>query len=183
MKLIILILLSSSLSWAQPTANVGGAMLLSLNAGIFSQESTEGTTETKLTVTNADANLGYMFASGIYLGAFYGSKNQESGTTKPSASHYGGTLGLYSGGWFLNAHYLTGGKLLKTAADTNWEEGTGGQADLGYQMRVGGPFFIGLQITYRSMTYEKKLVNEVEVIGDPIKIDEIFPAMRLTFIF
>lgn len=171
-------------TWAQSTENsTSGAFLLSTNVGFSGEESTEGDSETKSMVTHGDVNLGYIFSSGIYLGAFYGSKNQETDTTKPKGTHYGATLGLISGGWFFNAHYLTGGKWGETSNDTNWDEGTGAQADIGYMMRVTGPLFLGLHLTYRSITYDKKIVDDVEVIGDPLKITEFFPAMRISLIW
>lgn len=179
----LLLVASTSFAQQQAAAEPGGAFILSTNVGVFSQQSTEGTSESKLSVTNGDVNLGYLFSSGFYLGAFYGSKNQETDSTKPRGSHYGGSLGIYSGGWFLNGHYLTGGTLEKTSTDTSWEEGSGYQVDLGYQMRVAGHFFVGLQLSHRSLTYEKKLVDEVEVIGDNLELSDLYPAIRITFIW
>lgn len=171
-------------SWAQNReSSPSGAFLLSTNVGFSGEQTTEGDTETKSNVTHGDVNLGYIFSSGIYLGAFYGSKNQETDTTKPKGTHYGASLGLISGGWFLKAHYLTSGKWGETSGSTNWEEGTGAQADLGYMMRVTGPLFLGLHLTYRTITYDKKIVDEVEVIGDPLKVTDFFPAMRITLIW
>lgn len=180
----LLVIFFTLSTWAQNMENSSsGAFLLSTNVGFSGEESIEGDSETKSMLTHGDVNLGCIFSSGIYLGAFYGSKNQETDTTKPKGTHYGGTLGLISGGWFLNAHYLTGGKWGETSNDTKWDKGTGAQADLGYMMRVTGPLFLGLQLTYRSLTYEKKLVDDVEVIGDPLKITEFYPAMRITLIW
>ena len=183
-SLCLLTLAFSVNSWAQKVeSSSSGAFLLSTNIGFSGEESTEGTSKSKSMVTQGDVNLGYAFSSGIYLGAFYGSKSQETDTTKPKGSHYGGTLGLISGGWFVNAHYLTGGQWGETSGNTSWDEGTGAQVDLGYMMRVGGPLFLGLQLTYRSLTYEKKIVNDVDVIGDPLKVNEFYPAMRISLIW
>jgi hypothetical protein len=183
-SLCIIVMFFASNAWAQKMENSSsGAFLLSTNVGFSGEESTEGNSESKSMVTHGDVNLGYIFSSGIYLGAFYGSKNQETDTTKPKGSHYGATVGLISGGWFLNAHYLTSGKWGETSGNTNWDDGTGAQVDLGYMMRVTGPLFLGLHLTYRSITYDKKIVDDVEVIGDPLKVSEYFPAMRITLIW
>jgi hypothetical protein len=176
------LMLIAPLSWSKGESSQG--ILLSTNLGLFNQTEEEGATKTELNVMNSDVNLGIVLSSGLYLGGIYGSQNNDDGSQKPQASHYGASLGLITGSWLLNLHYLMGGELKKQAANTNWEECSGLQADLGYLMNVAGPFYFGWQLSYRSLKYEKKMVNAVESVGaEALERVEYFPSIRLTFIW
>lgn len=165
-------------------AGGGSGILMGVNLGAFHQTEEEGAAKSEFTFSNTDANIGVVLGSGLYIGGIYGSQSEDNGTLKPAYTHYGATLGYFSSSWFVQAHYLMGGEVKKQAANTDWEEGAGSQVDLGYFMNVSGPFYAGVQLSYRSMKYEKKLVSGVESVGaEALERSEYFPSFRLTLIW
>ncbi|MEK6774048.1 MAG: hypothetical protein AABY64_08910 [Bdellovibrionota bacterium] len=177
----------SSQGWARSSG--GDGVLLSLNP--FYQTISDdggGATTTSYTETKMDVNLGYQMATGLYLGALYFT---DTTTTSPvssgaatSGSGYGVSVGYLKNGWFGHLHYiLSADKDDNTADADKWSKGTGIQADVGYMMAVSGPFMLGVELAYRSLSYTTNTVAAVDSTAFTRKASEVTPKIRLTFIF
>lgn len=173
---LTLVLLMSTSAWAQRGGKGSGTML-SLNWSMFSQETEFGSAKSEYAVTNIDGTLGYIFSSGLYLGGIFNSTTVDTGD-KITGSHYGVSVGYVRSGWLIHAHYLLGGTVDDDAGG-DLEKGAGYQVDLGYNFNLGGAFFLGPQITYRTMEYEFKDV----ATDEKLEKTDMFPSIRLTFIW
>lgn len=118
---------------------------------------TLGTGENAMTILNVKA--GTMVAGGIYVGGIYDSRTDESSGSKTERTGYGATIGYHSNGWFLDGSFLISSSI-KTSGGTMVDGGTGYGIDLGRNFDVMSNVFLGLQISYKSISYTK--VNGAE---------------------
>ncbi|MBN8542281.1 MAG: hypothetical protein J0L82_17960 [Deltaproteobacteria bacterium] len=114
--------------------------------------STLGTGENSTHLLNLKA--GAMVASQIFVGGIYDSRTDESSGSKTERTGYGATLGYHSNGWFLDGSFLFSSSI-KTPGGAMIEGGTGFGIDLGGTFDVMSNVFVGLQMSYKSISYTK----------------------------
>ncbi len=119
--------------------------------------------------TIIDITAGYARSNGFYLGGIYstGSGNNEH-------SHMGASLGYMKNGWNLVAHYLLGGTT--SLGGTEYKEGTGTQIDVGRVFKTDWPFFFGVQMSSKDMTYKSKIAG-----GSDVKFSDLYPAIKIAY--
>lgn len=118
--------------------------------------------------SKADFNLlyfGRVGNGGPALGFHYLAESRNDVEFETGKS-YGLSLGYYwNQGWFLLGHYDFFAELGRLT------DGHGPQIDFGYLEHLGGHFHIGLQVSYRSMNYDTK------------RIQETYPSLTLMHLF
>lgn len=145
------------------------------------KQEVDGTTTVDTARKAYDFRLGWTHNSGLYLGGLYTMTNTTSGDDEDKMTGFGPTLGyVHSYGfyalftYFVSAEYKT---------DTSkYVDGMGPQIDIGWVFPLTGNFYIGPQMSYRSVGYDK-----VEVSGTSVATDtthsNISPYLTLWFKF
>lgn len=147
-------------------------VLLGVNAFVYNQKVEANGVSSEGNTAIYDVKLGYLPGSGLYLGGIYTSRN-HSGSLSDSGSATGVSVGyMGEAGFYLMGHYYF------TATNGDLKSGSGYQADFGYLAMVSGPFHVGTELTYRSLTYKK--VNDIDF---ETKNTELFPMLTVAFIF
>ena len=174
-KLIILsvILLTTAMAEARGGGSSGSSgVLFDVNAFVYNSKAKDDNSSSESNTMIYDLKLGYLPGSGLYLGAIYTSRN-HSGTLSDSGSATGASIGYFGdSGFYGMAHYYF------TATNGDYSDGTGYQADFGYLTEVSGPFHVGVELTYRDLTYKK--LNGASANHE---LTEMFPMLTLGFIF
>lgn len=138
-------------------------------------------TKDEITETYYDVRLGYVLPSGLYFGGIYSGMTRDRSNNEYKRSSYGGSLGYYQAGWFLMLHYFITSEY-EIAADTKYIEGSGFQGDVGYWFNMASQFYIGPQLSYRTLSYDKIESNGVEASSD-LKSTDLLPFISLALIF
>ncbi len=115
------------------------------------EDEVEGVAAGESELSSYDLKLGYVHASGLYLGGMYqmSKRNDDKGfAAGPTLgfSHYSGFYALFT--YFLVAEH-------DNSAPTKLTDGMGPQVDIGWVFPITHMFFIGPQMSYRSITYDK----------------------------
>lgn len=165
----------------------GDGVLLSLNP-MYKTQKVEINSAASIDVktTLMDINLGYQMGNGLYLGLLYITDSSDSAGTKSTTTGYGPSVGYMKNGWFVHGHYILASENDLNTADAaldKWKKGTGIQADFGYMAMISGPFYLGIQMTYRTLEYKTYETGGVDSTAFTFKATEMMPKLRLTFIF
>lgn len=139
---------------------------------------TNGATTTDGKTVSYDLKVGYVHPSGLYLGGMYAiTKFDDNGGYAA-----GPTLGYshYSGFYALFTYFLTAQQ--NTASNSKLTSGMGPQIDLGWVFPITSVFFIGPQISYRSIGYDKLESSGVSASTDQ-SLSQIMPFVSLWFRF
>lgn len=183
LSLILGFVLLSGPTWAQRS---GESWVFSANfSKIDTETETENSTSSENKVTHLDWTLGYVLSSGIYVGGIYSTSSQtlDGATDDPQTTRMGVSLGyMASNGFFIQGHYFLQAKIQDAVSAGDRTHGTGTQFDLGYNVNISGPFYLGAQITRRSVEYTKVKTASGSTSQDHT-VEELYPAIRLTFIF
>jgi hypothetical protein len=179
-----LLILSSHVAQARGFEGASGWMLSANVAPFQTKNETGSTVNQDFSVSGLDANFGLIMESGLYLGVLYGSStvDDQALSTKPSLAHYGASLGFHSGGFFIHGHYLASAEIKKATATSDRTDGTGTQFDVGYIVNISGPFFLGGQVTSRTLEYKTLKTGSVEATSAH-KVVDLYPSIRLTLIW
>lgn len=127
-----------------------GASILKLDT------KTEGPNFT--TIDNAttllDAKIGYVMSNGLYIGAIYNMRTDETNGSKQERSGYGATVGYHVNGWFIDGTYFLN-STFKFAGGSELSGGSGFGIDLGHNFDIATNVYLGVQLSYKSFTYTK----------------------------
>lgn|GEM_PF-3259786 len=157
--LILAITGSLLLSSSQALAAMGGSgsdnVLFGLSLLKFDRETegpTLGTSTEKWTIY--DLKLGYVFSNNFYLGVIYSGYSDDNGSNTNTRGLLGGTVGYHNDGWFIDGSYLLSGQL-KLSGST-LKDPSGYSIDFGYNAMMGSNFYLGVEASYKSISYDKK---------------------------
>ncbi len=152
----------------------GNGVILTANAFVYNttvEVPSGAASESNISIY--DIKMGYLSASGLYWGGLYTVRNQ-SGDTDQAGHAVGGSLGYFgANGFYLKGHYIL------QATQGDYDEGTGVQGDFGYLAGVSGSFYVGVELTYRSIEYKKQL--SAPIAG--YKVSQLFPMLTVGFVF
>ncbi len=182
MKKTILLLTTLLLSQTTLAKNIGkdgdNTFLLGLSAFYYSANSDDGTNTSRSTNTIYDLKAGYVTSKGLFGGILYTTRNDDlAGITATGGSQLGASVGYYgSSGIHFVAHYILNAKL--GGFGGAYEKGSGIQADFGYLSSVTSNFFIGVDLSYRSLSYKEQ--NGFQ-LANSYKRSELFPMLSLMF--
>lgn len=182
MKKIILLLSSLFLSQTLLAKNIGkeadNTFLLGLSAFYYSANTDDGTFSGRSTNTIYDLKAGYVTSKGLFGGLLYTLRNDDlAGMNASDGSQLGASIGYYgSSGIHFVGHYIFSAKLGGFAGA--YDKGRGVQADFGYLSSVTSNFFIGVDLSYRSISYKEQ--NGIALANDH-KRTELFPMLSLMF--
>jgi hypothetical protein len=177
-SLISIFMLLSCLSFNANARSADG-ILFSINH--FQQNLQSKTSLSDGTSSDAESNdqltdfkLGAKIGS-PYIGIMQSSRSSKSGSDVTKFSAVGGSLGYFlDGGFFIMAHYLAQASL------GSYKEGTGQQIDLGFISGISSSFFLGAEISHRSITYKE---NASITNFESYNLAEILPLFSVGFIF
>ncbi len=159
-------------------ASANAEVVFAPAASYFKIEDESNGTTSELEISNYDLKLGFVDASGLYLGGMY----QMSKLNNDNAFAVGPTLGFshYSGFYALFTYFLVAEQ--DNGANSTFTDGMGPQIDLGWIFPLTSSFFIGPQISYRSISYEKQDTAGVSTDVDFTRTN-ILPYISLWFRF
>lgn len=169
---VLVVLLLVSVGQARPLEK--NDILITGNIFLYnnSSETSPGESgEAKLNIY--DLKLGYMYTSAVYLGALYTMR-----ATQAEADSKGTAMGLTVGYYGQNGFFINGSYIL-SATFGDFKEGMGPQIDLGYVDSISSAFYLGVQLSYRSISYKKSDTAEI----DKHTITETLPMAILGFRF
>ncbi|MBC7742444.1 MAG: hypothetical protein H7061_09615 [Bdellovibrionaceae bacterium] len=128
------------------------------------------------THTIYDLKAGRASNKGLYLGVIYSSRNDDLAGAAAAGSHLGASIGYFGrSGLHAVAHYIAAASLGSAGGFT---KGTGLQADFGYLASATSNFFIGVDISYRSISYQEQ---GGVALASPFKQTELFPMLSFAF--
>lgn len=144
-------------------------------------EDKTNSTRNEVTETYYDIKLGYVMTSGLYLGGLYSAMTREINENEVERTSYGAGVGYYSNGWFLMGHYVIDSEY-ETSPGNKHIEGSGFQLDVGHWFNVSSQIYVGPQLTYRSISYDKYQTNSTTVSLE-MKSTEFLPYISLALMF
>lgn len=121
-----------------------------------------------------DIKLGYISASGIFLGGEYSARNDSSLTSSINGGTGAAGLGYFWGSGFHGRAYYR--------INESWGEytnGSGFQADVGYMVNMSSNFYLGLLVSHRQVTFTSN--NTITAFNSFIKKDTQ-PMLTLGFL-
>lgn len=178
-NLLLFVLITATASWAQARGYVGGmsGVLLSFNGFLYNQtRDPDPGSSSDDNLYIYDVKLGYLDGNGLYLGGIYTSRNHNgSAISSEDGNALGASIGYVGeSGFYIMGHYYLSAKL------GDHKDGTGYQGDFGYMTDVSGAFYVGVELTYRNLTYKK---NDADPSQNSYSAREIFPMLTAAFIF
>ncbi|MEK2688640.1 hypothetical protein [Bdellovibrio sp. GT3] len=172
----IAVLLAGSMLGAQVNAKPSSGVMSSLNVYSYSKEVSDSPGgDSKMSTRVYDIKVGYIGASGLYLGGMYTTRSDESGSSTTDGNALAASIGYVGeAGVYIMGHYIVSAKF------GDYKEGTGFKADLGYLYMVNNVVFVGAELTYRSIDYKK---NDSIPNLDSHKVSETFPMLSVGVVF
>jgi hypothetical protein len=160
------------------TITASAEIVFAPGASYFKQEDDSAGVTTETEISSYDLKLGYVGASGLYLGGMY----QMSKLNDEAGMAAGPTLGFnhYSGFYALFTYFLIANQEASSTAE--FTDGMGPQVDIGWVFPVTRMFMIGPQISYRSITYDKLDSGGASVDADYTRTN-LLPYISLWFRF
>lgn len=175
-------LLIATLSLKAKTIGKDGepGFILGVSTYYYSLTSNSGSSSTKSTNSIYDIKGGYANSKGLYLGGIYTSRNDDiAGTSSTSGSELGASAGYFGrSGFHFVGHYIFSATLGSSVG--GYEEGSGLQAEFGYLTDASSTFFIGVDLSYRSLTYRKQA--GISLVNNYTQT-ELFPQLSFAFTF
>jgi len=148
------------------------------SASYFTQDDEVDGVTSESELSTYDFKLGYVHSSGLFLGGMY----QMSSVNDDKATAVGPTLGFkhFSGFYALFTYFLMAEQ--DSGATTTFTDGMGPQIDVGWMFPLTYMFYIGPQISYRSINYSK-----ADISGASTEVDytrsNVLPYISLWFRF
>ena len=142
------------------------------------------TVDTKL--ISADGRLGYLsMGSGLYIGGMYKFESGTGDSTTVKAVSTGASLGFVMSGFSLiGTYFLQGTRDVTTAGvDKQYKKGTGFQVDAAFMAAFSEGFFVGPQISYRSIKYAESSTLGVTDTSENYQLDTIQPTLAFLIKF
>jgi uncharacterized protein YjbI with pentapeptide repeats len=177
--LLTVSLLCSQISLAKNIGKDGdNTFILGLSAFYYSANNSDATGSSHSTNTIYDLKGGYVTSKGLFIGGLLTSRNDDlGGAASTGGSQTGASVGYYgSSGIHFVGHYIFSAKLGGFAGA--YEQGSGLQADFGYLSAVTSNFFIGVDLSYRNLTYKE--LNGAKLPSNFTRT-ELFPMLSLMF--
>jgi hypothetical protein len=146
-----------------------------------SVETNGSTSKTKR--TSLDLRLGYLDKSGLYLGGIYVMENASStGGADTKMSAVGPSLGFnaQNGFFVIFSYFLTAEH--KVSGGSTYTDGMGPQIDLGWVFPLTESFYLGPQLSYRSISYSTIETNGSSVSQDTTRQNTV-PYITLWYKF
>lgn len=172
--LVAMMVMVPAMSWARGSTMSG--IFLAANIFMYNQTTQDAAGN------SADANRsiydlkgGYLNGDGLYGGVIHTRRNYNAtGLTSVNGQATGVSLGyIGDSGFYIMGHYYLMGSY------DDYKEVSGYQGDFGYLVNVTGSFYVGVELTYRSLDYKK---NDNAAVGN-ITMKELFPMLTVAFIF
>lgn len=137
--------------------------------------------ENKNSRTHLDAKIGFLSDSEIYFGAIYSTLAVTATGSSPSRTATGATVGYHSDGWFFDLSYFLSSEYKMSNLET-YKEGTGFQAEFGYNFMMSANFYMGLELAYKTLTYRKLNTGGAD-FSSTNTFTELMPLFNLGFYF
>lgn len=147
------------------------------------EDEVDGTSVSEMTLSTYDLRLGYVHHSGLYLGGMYQMSKRSYGPGSSDKGYAAGpTLGYnhYSGFYALFTYFLVAEH--DYPAPNKITDGMGPQVDVGWVFPLTHMFFIGPQISYRSIGYDK-IETPAGSTNTEVTRSDILPYISLWFRF
>lgn len=147
--------------------------------------STSSASTGKSNTTIYDLNFGYVFTNKTYIGLLTSTRTDGSGSSGTNGSSYLGlSLGYhFNDSSYLHLHYL----LNATLGSGSYTGGKGYGADFGFYLPLSGNAHVGVQLTYRQLTYNMTTYvasgNSIIAENGHHSVTEIYPMLVLGFDF
>ena len=127
--------------------------------------------------TYLDVKLGYL-SQEMYFGAECSLLNRTVNANDQKRTSWGAVLGYHSDGFFADLIYYPSSEFSYSSA-VALKEGTGFGADLGYNTLLTFNFYVGVELSYKSLSYKQ----QDPALAVSNKFSEFYPALGLGFYF
>lgn len=179
---ILSILLGASLAQAR---GGGGGNSWMIGASVAPSSATSDMTNpaavhSSSSSTDLGLKVGYTFGS-LFIGGLYNSYTTSGNSSYPTMGSMGVSIGYHMGGFFADLGYLMSGTN-EIASGVKYTQGTGIQADIGYNMMMSSSFYMGFQLSYLSQAYTTLDTNGATSDTD-YKLTKMGPGINLGFMF
>lgn len=121
--------------------------------------------EGKQTQLNYSFTLGYTLTNQLYLGVIYEVLSQSNDTDTLKDTNLGASIGYRANGWEITAHYFLSAEN-ELSITNKLTDGNGFGLDLAYLWSINSAFYLGPQLSYRSLTYSKYSVSGNKTAAD-----------------
>ncbi len=178
LRLFVLILLLTG-------SQVQAAGYLGLDLFYWSNDSDNGTTDTRTTDLFPTLTAAWVAGNGFMVGVTYNSwsKTVSSGsTTTYSNTDYGPSLGYLDTNWHFLGTYLYSAKYSIESGGTTTYGGSGLQFEIGYHWASGNLLF-GPSLIYSTRTYTKELSPNDQSLNQSMKQTDLLPFFNLAYEF
>lgn len=177
----ILMSLALSLCATPAFAAMGGSGfhlgLSALKYDVTAKGDALGGGESKDHRTHLDFKLGYLMSNSFYVGLLHSNFSHNTSTDSPSRAATGVSVGYHSGGLYFDLNYFATAEY-KISGTASYKEGSGFGADFGYNVPMSSSFYLGFQLSYKSLEYKK--INDVSSTNT---FTELAPMFNLGFYF
>jgi hypothetical protein len=198
-RISLVLLLSLTLtgvsSWARSSGGGGGGSAGGVKLGLSymmynikqnPQPAVDGTvsgTDSEGKQSYLDLKLG-LSQSEIYYGLIYSTAGRDTLGLSSKRTMMGVTLGYHNSGFFLDgSYYLTGKKTDEFNSGDSLENGSGYGIDFGYDVMVGSNVYLGVQISYRDLSFGKYTPAGGTQVSTTWKQNELYPMLNLGIMF
>jgi hypothetical protein len=188
-KIFLLVILFSGSAFAADSGALFGINYITRSVTSDPTPTASGAvTGTNTEVKNSvlDIKAGYN-KSPLYFGGLYSTMTNESSsagtTTTNKRTIFGASVGYHSnGGYFVDASYLLNGTYTLQGVG-ELTSGTGIGVDLGYMAHVTGQINLGVQLSYKSISFAKWTPLSGTEVSTTWKMTEYYPMLCFAVIF
>ena len=158
-KLLLGLLLSAVLV---PSAH--SAFVFNPSVSMFEREVETNNTKTEAKYTYLDIRAGYLFDFGLYVGGLYSNANEQAGGDS-SDFFFGPSVGYHFKGLSLLLTYFLNGQSDLSSGGTKYDDVSGYQVDLAYQIMIGKTFGLGPMMSYRAVSFDEQQLQGISQPG------------------
>ncbi len=128
-----------------------------------------------------DIKLGYLMSNGLYLGALSSSASSNNGTGALTGGGLAAALGYHMNGFMVDLNYFLSGTQDYTST-TKYTSGSGIGLDFGYNHMLSSSFYLGVELSYKSLSFAKSEVSGTETTVKNTVVSTM-PMLNLGFMF
>lgn len=128
-----------------------------------------------------DIKLGYLMSNGLYLGVLSDSSSSNDGTGALAGSGLAASVGYHMNGFMVDLNYFLSGTQ-EISSTSKYTSGSGIGLDFGYNHMLSSSFYLGVELSYKSLSFAKAEVSGAETTVKNSAVSTM-PMLNLGFMF
>ena len=101
-----------------------------------------------------DIKLGYLMSNGLYLGVLSSSATSNDGTGALAGTGLAAAVGYHMNGFMVDLNYFLSGTQ-ELSSTSKYTSGSGIGLDFGYNHMLSSSFYLGVELSYKSLSFAK----------------------------